>query len=248
VRARRAQAEAPTTELVPPTHVVYSASENTADIAAELGATLDQTGLRLPTSVPAAIERELGMATGQLANYEGKVLIRYDSSRRSTFGYFTRGRGDGFTMTQAGLEREGLMTGAHEFGHWLDYTLMPRSGPGALFGDSAASKIAGGNPLLRGTRWRGKVDPELHGVFDAVLATPEYQQLINLQSGGYLIRQQEVWARVFAQWVAVHSGNRSLLYQLDHVRRTRGIQWSDASFHRIDREVTVMFKRLGWLA
>jgi len=73
-----------------------------------------------------------------------------------------------------------------------------------------------------------------------------------LDAVNYLLRADEVWSRVYAQWVARSSQDPILVQQLEQLRQDPRysdlcVQWSDAGLKRFSREVELMFKRKGWL-
>jgi hypothetical protein len=68
----------------------------------------------------------------------------------------------------------------------------------------------------------------------------------------YLLSLEDVWARVYAQWVATSSQDSILLQQLEALRQDAKysdfyVQWSDADFGRLSRETNLLFIRKGWL-
>jgi hypothetical protein len=68
----------------------------------------------------------------------------------------------------------------------------------------------------------------------------------------YLLQWDEVWARAYAQYIAVRSGDATLRAQLDagRDRRVHGIyfhrQWDEADFEPIAAAIDELFRRLKW--
>ena len=68
----------------------------------------------------------------------------------------------------------------------------------------------------------------------------------------YLLSPNEVWARAYAQWLALRSQNSDLLKGIADARRLgaadpyAGRQWEDADFEPIAKEIDAIFKKLGW--
>jgi SPP1 gp7 family putative phage head morphogenesis protein len=132
---------------------------------------------------------------------------------------------------------------AHEIGHFLDRSGIP----------------------TRGTGWRSgyKSDPHFKEWFKAVESSQAAQALANIEQHlppgvrpderyvGYLLRQKELWARSYAQYIATRSGDPLLGEQLDAIRNNpknpyRFQQWSDEDFKPIADAIDVMFANLGW--
>jgi hypothetical protein len=129
------------------------------------------------------------------------------------------------------------LTLAHEIGHWLD-----REGAGV----------------------GGRFESEAGGLFADWLAAVERSEAVqnirqrartgyNRKYANYLLRVREMWARSYAQWVAVRSGDAKLLQQLELIRRKgasaeqRPSQWEDADFEAIAREIDALFRKIGWM-
>lgn len=64
----------------------------------------------------------------------------------------------------------------------------------------------------------------------------------------YLLRPHEIFARAYAQWIALRSGNRKLQHALNITRSDGGPeQWSDRDFEQIARAMDRIFRERGWL-
>jgi SPP1 gp7 family putative phage head morphogenesis protein len=120
------------------------------------------------------------------------------------------------------------MTTVHEIGHFLDHQVLGRSGVFATNTDAAL------RPFL-----------------DAVQSTAAARQIAALghrQQGDFL-KPTELWARAYAQYVAVRSSDPTLLAQLDKIRT--GVQpwrqWSDADFAPVAAAIDQLFKSKGWI-
>jgi hypothetical protein len=141
----------------------------------------------------------------------------------------------------------------HEVGHFLDHQLI-----GSL-GDYASRS---GDAVLSG--WK-----------TAVEATAAYQRLSDLAemkrvrvaqpNGGYryvpvdriyaryLLRPQELFARSYAQFIAVESGNTNLINELATLRKTREgairypAQWADEDFAAIREQLLRGIMEMKWL-
>jgi SPP1 gp7 family putative phage head morphogenesis protein len=124
------------------------------------------------------------------------------------------------------------LTLAHEIGHFLDH-----KGWGGRGFSSALEAAA--------QRWR-----------DVVRASPELEQLRNMAASSsyvhYLLRTHEVWARAYAQWVAVRSGNKEMIRELISIKTSptqeayRLSQWDSVTFEPIAKAIDDLFATLGW--
>lgn len=129
----------------------------------------------------------------------------------------------------------------HEIGHFLDHKGLP----GAGFTSEKHELLAA---------WR-----------TAVRATPEYKQLEKLRAkpyiemGGYrkdisetveyYIGFDECFARSYAQWVTLRSGDRLLQEQLDAALATQRYpaQWQHDNFEPVARALDTVFEKMGWI-
>jgi SPP1 gp7 family putative phage head morphogenesis protein len=98
------------------------------------------------------------------------------------------------------------MTLAHEFGHALDFGILP--------GDDDLSFRA----IENKKKFTGEIGKAMEGFVAAFKASGEYQFLGKLHRAGinrkyvkYLMSYHEGWARAFAQFVAVESGDTAML-------------------------------------
>lgn len=127
-------------------------------------------------------------------------------------------------------------TFTHEFGHYLDHQM----------GDKG---------------WLTKSnDPTIAAWKAAIDASPSTQKLRNGRIMGeprfnkdidYYLLTNEQWARSYAQWVALRSGDAGMLGEMNKIRRSRGpralSQWPDDEFEPIARSLDAVFKARGLL-
>ena len=157
---------------------------------------------------------------------------------------FTR-RNDGLAMPVSILVRSGAphrhFVLVHEVGHLIDLNGLP--------GPDFASRLLDVPEL---DEWRHKV-----------VGTDAYRALQSLTDpvvGGDpsrardLSRLDELWARSYAQFVAVRSQAAALLQALERLRdRPRSEvyyprQWDDGDFREVDRAIEHLFRRQGWMS
>lgn len=68
----------------------------------------------------------------------------------------------------------------------------------------------------------------------------------------YLLGENEIWARAYAQYITVRSGNPIMRAELERSlqRRKEGYyptQWSDESFAPIAEKIDILFREKGWI-
>jgi hypothetical protein len=65
----------------------------------------------------------------------------------------------------------------------------------------------------------------------------------------YYLRPREIWARAYAQWIAVRSGDRTLLNQVKKLSASHYSWrvWEEKDFEPVAREIDAMFEKRGWL-
>lgn len=138
----------------------------------------------------------------------------------------------------------------HELGHVIDHQAVDVQGQ---FASVASPKL---------DAWR-----------TAVRASAAYQRLLELRAvpvvevttdaGAkvavriprkhieYLLDLRELWARSYAQYVAIRGGNAALLNELVGIRSGNGMayphQWSDVDFEPIAKAMDEAFEALGWV-
>jgi hypothetical protein len=123
-----------------------------------------------------------------------------------------------------------LLATVHEIGHFLDHQGV---------GD-ATSMASRTSPLLR--EWR-----------QAVAGSLAYRNLVGrLENPAYLTAIDELWARSYAQWIAMRSGDTTLRTQILDSRGSdprapiHMVQWDDDDFSAIGDEIARLFRRLQW--
>lgn len=128
------------------------------------------------------------------------------------------------------------MTTAHEIGHLLDHQVLGRRG---VFASAVAPELAAWREAVQGSRAVQMIQASLKG------SRPVYK-------AEYFLRDREIWARAYAQYVAVRSRDPEMLRQLDLIRRRpivgQFLQWSDADFAPIAAAMDDIFKAKGWIA
>lgn len=143
------------------------------------------------------------------------------------------------------------LTTVHETGHFLDKAGIGPSGP-----------------------WASVTDPQLNGWRKAIVESSAIRHLaalrdmasatITLANGiesripvnkafvDYLLQPWEVWARSYAQFIAVKSRNPELMEQLkqrvdEPFAQAYTMHWRDDDFAPIAEAMELLFQQLGWM-
>lgn len=127
------------------------------------------------------------------------------------------------------------MTTAHEIGHFLDHSGIP----GSVTFRSPSNQAAGD--------WRRAARQSR--LFHEIEQT---WRPISTRHADYLNSDREMWARSYAQWVALRSGDPAMLAELRRAQQGAVTQdrrqWLDDDFEPIGRALDDMFRYLGWIA
>ena len=126
-----------------------------------------------------------------------------------------------------------MLATVHEIGHFLDHQGIGEPSSFASLGDR----------LLR--EWQGAVERSrtlsMLRTFSRGTAAP------------YFERPEELWARSYAQWIALRSGNETLSRQVVELRGhdpadpALYLQWDDDDFEPIADSIDCLCRGLGWL-
>jgi len=126
------------------------------------------------------------------------------------------------------------LTTAHEIGHMLDFDAL---------GSKGISAAATGD-IPEMAEWRS-----------AVKNTDAYRQLLTIKGkhAAYLRKPEELFARSYAQYIAVKSKSEILKKQLEKSRSSiyndmYHAQWSDDDFAPVMDALTKLLKAKGWIS
>ena len=146
------------------------------------------------------------------------------------FQYYPGGKANDIRILAKGPYPE--LTVCHEVGHFLDFSGMPGGGF---------------------TSENGKLE-EMRDIIARIRAMETFHEITRRE--GYYYQQYlqdptELWARVYAQYIATKSGDEVMLRQLDAVLASpdeslRLTQWPHAEFLPIAQSVDILFERLQW--
>jgi hypothetical protein len=201
----------------------------------------------------AAIEGVHGVGATKLP----KLLVISEWDPDIKGGYYSDGRVAlqiGVTSSKGPDSPQALIF-AHETGHFLDHVAIP------------------GRPDDK-ARERG-VTPEMDAVLDAARASRATSTIASRRAVGYvtvptpdggsvdydvsrkyinyLLDDAEIWARAYAQYIAIRSGDSVMKAQLDR-ERDRSVanvvfprHWEDDDFAPIAARIDALFLKLGWI-
>lgn len=167
------------------------------------------------------------------------------------FNYLRGGLATDLRVSRAALHPR--LTIVHEVGHFIDNQAV------GLLGVN--SSVNDGSPL--------------RSVMDAIRSTRSHAQLESLVGrkqvliqrhneprprrtalkeghAEYLLQPQELFARAYARYVAVRSGDAALLEELNLSHRHEdaliyGDSWTDEDFHPVAKALDELFTSLGWM-
>ena len=142
---------------------------------------------------------------------------------------------------------------AHEIGHWLD-DMAFRTRPKDFTIQKVRKK--GLFAVIRETF--GSSTLEFKKFRDAARKSQAIKDIesdgrLPLESREYLLTDHEIFARAYAQWIAVRSNNGTMKREIKSFqdRFARGeiphVQWMDDDFKAIAKEIDKIFKNRGWL-
>jgi hypothetical protein len=160
------------------------------------------------------------------------IPVTHRVAPRSQGTYYSGGRSIGLRQ-RGSLHPE--LTLAHEVGHWIDEMGLPG------FGFSSPN-----HPDL--ADWRKAV--ESSQAFQNLTSKPGYTS--QRRHRRYLLRWTELWARAYAQFISVRSGDKTMLDQLRAVQDGKTAywidsQWTEDDFKPIQTEIEKVFTKMKWL-
>lgn len=139
----------------------------------------------------------------------------------------------------------------HEFGHYLDLTYF--KGKWEPKGDDSKRFFASWGPRI----FARPEDGPLRQLAADARNTPTCRKLVALrptvtrssqETIEYLLRPQEIFARAYAQWIAMRSGDEHLMDALRYTQEHADVMtWPDEEFAPIGEALDKLFAEHGWL-
>ncbi len=146
------------------------------------------------------------------------------------------------------------MTIAHETGHLIDYSAIPRVAP--QIGDTGVQRNFRSEELfaefIKAVDESESIKTLRSRIGQTKLAAEGGHYPIDREHVAYLLQDHEIWARAYSQWIAYRSGDDDLIADLQHrlklnLQVVYRHQWQEADFYAIGRAIDGIFLKLGWL-
>ncbi len=151
-------------------------------------------------------------------------------------------------VRESGAHRE--LTTIHEIGHYLDHSgigkrlEMSSVSDTMMDGWRKAVRSSAAYEKLISAKRRGYVEVERGGI-KGIFTGPSFHSHWN-----YLLSDEELWARSYAQYITTRTNDAVLRDQLAIALSNKvedGNQWTDDDFEPIAKEIDNLFKQLGWM-
>lgn len=164
----------------------------------------------------------------------------------------TKRKADSYDMSLNPTSHAPFMTLTHEVGHWLHNDALGTSvkcwdnvdeGLKEVIRVAEESEEIG---FIRRCFVNAELKKELTRGKEKKIHEAQYEYC------KYLLGQNEIWARAYAQYITVRSGNPIMRRELERSlqRRKEGYyptQWSDESFEPIAEKIDILFREKGWI-
>jgi SPP1 gp7 family putative phage head morphogenesis protein len=167
--------------------------------------------------------------------------------RHGAYSFWRTGGAKEITISKLGDHPE--LTLAHEIGHFLDHQGVRKGEHVSVAGDEFAefrqlAEASRAIQEIRRLRSARRVIVKLPGGED--LAYPIDGEYLR-----YLTKPEEIWARAYAQYITLRSGDPTMRNQLNVLRQRLGqvyypSQWDDDDFEPIAEAMDRLMLRLGW--
>jgi SPP1 gp7 family putative phage head morphogenesis protein len=121
------------------------------------------------------------------------------------------------------------LTAAHEVAHFIDHRVLDQDG-----------------------RMASDTSPVLAALIEAADRSAAIQWIksspLPLKRRAYFLQRHEIFARAYAQWIALRSGDADLLADLKRLREGSESwrQWTDEDFEPVAAELDALFIKKGW--
>lgn len=171
------------------------------------------------------------------------IFLRDGLSTRGTFG--KRAGVPISILIRSDVRHRGFAL-VHEVGHLLDVAGL---GTGSQFASAGESALV--EPWKHAVE-RSAAVRRLRSLIDEVMDLLPGEERVRRLGARTLLEPEELWARSYAQYVAIVSGEPSLLSALDADRMPRPervyypIHWSDEDILPIAEAIEALFRRIGW--
>lgn len=168
------------------------------------------------------------------------IPVERSQSKKYLGAYMYSARGDDARSIRLASDLHPHMTLAHEIGHFIDHKGLPGAGFSTQTGRSELDA------------WRSAVqsskafDELTERYIDAVAGEPGAPSVRFMK---YAMGEDELFARSYAQYVAVRSGDPEMLAELAASRTGKwaALQWDDEDFAPVAEAFDDLFRTQGWI-
>lgn len=228
-------APAPVNAPVPPPQQPLPAPATPSRKAPVSAAIQNKTRGALKTKIDAALQ-----AIDQVHDDGVLPKVPVSETKKSAYGFINwNGNRNNAVPAKMGIRHSGPwpeLTMVHETGHLLDLTAI--TGKGSV---ATLTKDAVIQPVIQAIKATAKFK-ELQAV-RAASSSPRQRKFYD-----YLMTDIELWARAYAQFIAIKSPSAELKRQLQSsLQQEPHKQWTDADFAPVQAEIETLFKKLGWI-
>lgn len=160
----------------------------------------------------------------------------------------TKRKADSYDMSLNPNSSTPLMTLTHEVGHWLHNDVLGTSVDYWDNVDEGLKEVIRAAEESREVKELRKYFIEVGRVKDNTRGAEHKKWKEYHKHLDYLLKQKEIWARVYAQYITVRSGNPVMRKELESIRAfSTPYQWSDESFEPIAEKIDILFREKGWI-
>jgi SPP1 gp7 family putative phage head morphogenesis protein len=190
----------------------------------------------LTPEVKATVERVLNIVDSIHGVGDLPALFVIENRKtRTTLGQYTYRNGR-HELVFNSLKPNSELTLLHELGHFIDYNAFVQLEEASKSNETHAA-------------WRQAVK-KTESVKALLQANPK-REYINFVK--YLLQPPELWARSYSQFIAIQSGDESLLNQLRFYQRSsiftqRFSQWENDNFKVIYNAIIDVFRSQKWIS
>ncbi|MEI8166822.1 MAG: hypothetical protein WCG26_10600 [Chloroflexales bacterium] len=166
------------------------------------------------------------------------------SASENTYGCYYPGK---LEMKLSSKSSHPLNTLAHEMGHFLDNRGLPSNPSGVTWSSEQSKRLAGFRVAVAQSEAIQRISKFLTNPVDDAGFTHSQKHVV------YLMTRKEIFARDYAQYIAVKSGDPAMLAELKTMQekakkpgRLPNV-WSDEDFAPIAVELDKVFAEKGWI-
>jgi len=187
---------------------------------------------------------EIPVKLNSTTGYHGRISISWDDN-----------------PIDIAISRKGdhpMMTSAHEIGHFLDISGLPK-GEKTFFSETPSGGF-GALGKLRNAFQESRAVKQLTQLVNEPAKTTyiagfSYTMKPDRNYLNYVLQTREIFARAYAQYIAVRSGNTQMMgelsKELSKIKNAKSfkyaIQWEPDDFEPIADAFDELFKEQGWL-